>query len=218
LNQVQIEILLLNSIAQRVSILKVHTKHMFAAGRLQVNDPPPGSPAARLLLVEGEKKEEKPSILTYEQLAQKLAIASEGFSGAAIAGVARAAASRALERAVSTSQQYDENDTNGSDDDNDNNDGTATPPPSSMMDCLVTQEDFDNAINDIRESMGTHDDHTEEDSSSSSDDNNLSTRSSSSSSSRNNNENNPTLSDDLLDGKHVNGVIIDDVVKDGSII
>jgi len=216
LNQVQIEILLLNSIAQRVSILKVHTKHMFAAGRLQVNDPPPGSPAARLLLVEGEKKEEKPSILTYEQLAQKLAIASEGFSGAAIAGVARAAASRALERAVS-SQQYDENDTNGSDDDD--NDGTAIPPPpSSMMDCLVTQEDFDNAINDIRESMGTHDDHTEEDSSSSSDDNNLSTRSSSSSSSRNNNENNPTLSDDLLDGKHVNGVIIDDVVKDGSII
>jgi len=213
LNQVQIEILLLNSIAQRVSILKVHTKHMFAAGRLQVNDPPPGSPAARLLLVEGEKKEEKPSILTYEQLAQKLAIASEGFSGAAIAGVARAAASRALERAVS-SQQY-ANDNNGSD-----NDGTATTPPpsSSMMDCLVTQDDFDNAINDIRESMGTHDDHTEEDSSSSSDDNNLSTRSSSSSSSRNNNENNPTLSDDLLDGKHVNGVIIDDVVKDGSII
>jgi len=216
LNQVQIEILLLNSIAQRVSILKVHTKHMFAAGRLQVNDPPPGSPAARLLLVEGEKKEEKPSILTYEQLAQKLAIASEGFSGAAIAGVARAAASRALERAVSTSQQDDENDTNGSDDND--NDGTPPAPPSSMMDCLVTQEDFDNAINDIRESMGTHDDHTEEDSSSSSDDNNLSTRSSSSSSSRNNNENNPTLSDDLLDGKHVNGVIIDDVVKDGSII
>mmetsp|Transcript_45190 Transcript_45190/g.48895 ORF Transcript_45190/g.48895 Transcript_45190/m.48895 type:complete len:107 (+) Transcript_45190:834-1154(+) len=86
-----------------------------------------------------------------------------------------------------------------------------------VMDCLVTQDDCDKAINDIRESMGTHD-HTEEDSSSSSDDNNLSTRSSSSSSSRNNNENNPTLSDDLLDGKHVNGVIIDDVVKDGSII
>mmetsp|Transcript_2641 Transcript_2641/g.3082 ORF Transcript_2641/g.3082 Transcript_2641/m.3082 type:complete len:90 (-) Transcript_2641:225-494(-) len=89
-----------------------------------------------------------------------------------------------------------------------------------MMDCLVTQEDFDKAINDIRESMGSHD-HTEEDSSSSSDDNNLSTRSSSSSSSRNNNDNDTTSSDDLLDGNHVNGmngVIIDDIVKDGSII
>jgi len=64
LNQVQIEILLLNSIAQRVSILKVHTTHMFAAGRLQVNDSPPGSPAARLLLSEDKEGEENSSILT----------------------------------------------------------------------------------------------------------------------------------------------------------
>mmetsp|Transcript_24633 Transcript_24633/g.28148 ORF Transcript_24633/g.28148 Transcript_24633/m.28148 type:complete len:88 (+) Transcript_24633:447-710(+) len=87
-----------------------------------------------------------------------------------------------------------------------------------MMDCLVTQEDFDKAINDIRESMGSHD-HTEEDSASS-DNNNLST-SSSSSTSNNNNDNDTTSSDDLLDGNHVNGVngvIIDDIVKDGSII
>mmetsp|Transcript_17007 Transcript_17007/g.19059 ORF Transcript_17007/g.19059 Transcript_17007/m.19059 type:complete len:80 (-) Transcript_17007:222-461(-) len=65
---------------------------------------------------------------------------------------------------------------------------------------------------------GTHD-HTEEDSASS-DNNNLST-SSSSSTSNNNNDNDTTSSDDLLDGNHVNGVngvIIDDIVKDGSII
>jgi len=83
-----------------------------------------------------------------------------------------------------------------------------------VMDCLVTQDDCDKAINDIRESMGTHDDHTEEDSSSSSDDNNLSTTSTSSS-----HNIDTTSSDDLLDGNHVsNGVIIDDVVKDNSII
>ena len=50
--EVQIEIPLPNSIEQRVSILMVHTKHMFAAGRLQVTDPPPESPAERLLLLE----------------------------------------------------------------------------------------------------------------------------------------------------------------------
>lgn len=53
--EVQIEIPLPNSIEQRVSILMVHTKHMFAAGRLQVTDPPPESPAERLLLLEEEE-------------------------------------------------------------------------------------------------------------------------------------------------------------------
>jgi hypothetical protein len=40
--EVQIEIPPPRTVAQRVSILKVHTKHMFVAGRLQVSDPPAG--------------------------------------------------------------------------------------------------------------------------------------------------------------------------------
>jgi len=75
----------------------------------------------------------------------------DGFSGAAIAGVARAAASRALERAVeqiSGNAEYS-SDTNGAE-------------KTSIMDCLVTQDDFYEAILDVRESMGTHD-HTEDD-------------------------------------------------------
>lgn len=142
--------------------------------------------------------------MTYDQLAKKLAIASDGFSGAAIAGVARAAASRALERAVSSQFSIDEHNNGSDDDDND-----TTIPPSTIMDCLVTQDDFYQAINDVRESMGTHD-HTEDYSSFDDD--------SSTNSSNTNTTNDTTSSDELLDGKHVNGVIIDEVVKDGSII
>jgi ATP-dependent Zn protease len=49
--EVQIEIPPPKTVAQRVSILKVHTKHMFVAGRLQVNDPPLGTAAAHNLEV-----------------------------------------------------------------------------------------------------------------------------------------------------------------------
>lgn len=49
--EVQIEIPPPRSVEQRVSILKVHTKHMFNAGRLQVNDPPSGTAAAHHLEV-----------------------------------------------------------------------------------------------------------------------------------------------------------------------
>ena len=143
--------------------------------------------------------------MTYDQLAKKLAIASDGFSGAAIAGVARAAASRALERAVSSQFSIGEHNNGSDDDDND----TTIPPSTIMDDCLVTQDDFYQAINDVRESMGTHD-HTEDYSSFDED--------SSTNSSNTNTTNDTTSSDELLDGKHVNGVIIDEVVKDGSII
>lgn len=76
----------------------------------------------------------------YEELLMKVASLSDGFSGAAIAGVARAAASRALERAVG---QFLE----GSDGSENVN----------MMDCLVTPDDFYAAVSDVRESMGNHD-------------------------------------------------------------
>ena len=49
--EVQIEISPPQTIEQRRSILMVHTRQMFDAGRLQVNDPPPGSPAAHQLEV-----------------------------------------------------------------------------------------------------------------------------------------------------------------------
>jgi SpoVK/Ycf46/Vps4 family AAA+-type ATPase len=133
--EVQIEIPPPTTNEQRVSILKVHTKRMYAAGRLQVNDPPPGTPAGRQI-----EKLEHSMPPTYEELLMKVASLSDGFSGAAIAGVARAAASRALERAVG---QFLE----GSDGSENVN----------MMDCLVTPKDFYAAVSDVRESMGNHD-------------------------------------------------------------
>jgi len=75
---------------------------------------------------------------------------------AAIAGVTRAAASRALERAVS---RIPENLQHSSD-------SNSVDVPN-IMDCLVTKDDFYEAINDVRGSMGTHD-HTEDQSESSS--------------------------------------------------
>ena len=49
--EVQIEIPPPKTTEQRVSIFKIHTKNMLAAGRLQVNDPPSGTTAERLLLL-----------------------------------------------------------------------------------------------------------------------------------------------------------------------
>lgn len=145
--EVQIEIPPPRTTEQRVSILKVHTKHMLSTGRLQVNDPPPGTTAEKML-----EKEENSNILSYEELLTKLATECDGFSGAAIASVARAAASRALERAV---EQLADDLEHSSDD----NEGGTGP---NIMNCLVTQEDFDDALDDVRGSMGSHD-HTEDD-------------------------------------------------------
>ncbi|KAG7338816.1 ATPase family associated with various cellular activities AAA [Nitzschia inconspicua] len=143
--EVQIEIPPPRTVEQRVSILKVHTKHMFDAGRLQVSDPPPGTAAAHHL-------ESDEALLSYDGLLQRLAVDCDGFSGAALAGVARAAASHALERAVDEfsdmlrdSQSIKES-------------GDSL---SIMEHCLVTQDDFYDAITDIQNSMGTHD-HSEE--------------------------------------------------------
>ncbi len=80
--------------------------------------------------------------MSYEDLLTNLAKDCEGFSGAALAGAARAAASRALERAV---EEF-----------SDENGGT------DIMNCLVTQNDFYQAIDDVRSSMGNHD-HSEDD-------------------------------------------------------
>ena len=76
---------------------------------------------------------------TYNELLDIIAIECDGFSGASLAGVARAAASRALERAVCDFA------------------GSVVSPGkdvegSSIADCLVTKEDFENAIEDVIES------------------------------------------------------------------
>ena len=63
-------------------------------------------------------------------------------SGASLAGVARAAASHALERVVG---EYTESLVQGKD------------SAYTMMDCLVTQEDFRSAIRDVNESAGDTD-------------------------------------------------------------
>jgi SpoVK/Ycf46/Vps4 family AAA+-type ATPase len=83
-------------------------------------------------------------ILAYDELLLQIAEKCEDFSGAALAGVARAAASHALERAVNDFSQH----VNG----NDQSESSV-----SIMDCLVTAEDFFEAIVDVTNSMGSSD-------------------------------------------------------------
>ena len=83
-------------------------------------------------------------ILTYDELADQLAIYCDGFSGADIAGITRAAASRALARSVGRLSGDDL----ASEDD---------ASSYSIMDCLVTQDDFYQAINAVRGRSGTSD-------------------------------------------------------------
>lgn len=75
---------------------------------------------------------------SYEELLSEIARDCEGFSGASLAGVARAAASHALERSV--------------------NGFSMSPSDSeSMLDCLVTKEDLLLAIMDVNASSGDSD-------------------------------------------------------------
>lgn len=70
--------------------------------------------------------------MTYEELLGLLAAECEGMTGAELAGVARAAASHALARAV---MEF-----------------SADPSHHSMMsECLVTQQDFEDAVHDVCE-------------------------------------------------------------------
>jgi SpoVK/Ycf46/Vps4 family AAA+-type ATPase len=86
-------------------------------------------------------------LLPYEGLLRRLAAESDGFSGASLAGVARAAASHALERAVEESLLSDS-------------------PAATIMGCLVRQEDFYDAIKDLANSQvdvdGRFQDHSDE--------------------------------------------------------
>jgi ATP-dependent 26S proteasome regulatory subunit len=126
--EVQIEVPPPVTIDQRVSILRVHTQHMQQAGRLLISDAPIGSAAASLISKMGESS--KTLLPTYNDLLLKLAEETEGFSGASLAAVARAAASHALERAVSAFVH-----------DNGNS--------SLLQNCIVTLDDFEEAKKDF---------------------------------------------------------------------
>ena len=91
--------------------------------------------------------------MSYDQLADQLAIDCDGFSGASIAGVARAAAARALARAVGRVS----GDVAHSDSDSSHGPSSSSISTSSINDCLVTQADFYQAIHDIRDQRGTSD-------------------------------------------------------------
>ncbi len=130
--EVQIEVPKPRTVAQRVSILNVHMRNMYEAGRLFVRDAPKGTAAARRL----ESNKDVPS---YEELLDTVAVECDGMSGASLAGVARAAASRALERAVCDFSSHFQN-------------GESAAEGYSISDCLVTQDDINSAIDDVLES------------------------------------------------------------------
>lgn len=136
--EVQVEVPPPKTIEQRVSILKVHTKSMHKAGRLLVSDPPADTAAAKHLKASSGLAV---PMLSYNELMSEIAKKCEGYSGASLAGVARAAASHALERAVDEFSQ--------------NLGGSANAP--SIMDCLVTPDDFSEAVDDVLQSMGSTD-------------------------------------------------------------
>jgi vesicle-fusing ATPase len=128
--EVQIEVPKPRTVAQRIAILKVHTQSMVNNGRVLVKDAPYGSVAWNRL--QRRSAGEDDGVPTYDELLDIIAIETDGMSGASLAGVARAAASRALERAV--------------------NDFAGHVNRSSISDCLVTKEDFEKAIEDVFES------------------------------------------------------------------
>jgi transitional endoplasmic reticulum ATPase len=127
--EVQIEVPPPRTVEQRISILEVHTRHMQAAGRLLVRDAPKGTAAAK------RTNDELP---TYAELLQALAAETNGFSGASLAAVARAAASHALERAVA---EFTHQDREGN---------------TLLRDCVVTLKDFEKAKKDF-ENLGDSD-------------------------------------------------------------
>lgn len=127
--EVQIEVPPPKTVQQRVSILQVHTKHMHQAGRLLVKDAPPKTAAAKMATND---------LYTYDELLDSLAKECEGFSGASLAGVARAAASHALERSVEDFATHGQG-------------------QSLLEACVVTTEDFESAVQDVLESLGSSD-------------------------------------------------------------
>jgi len=86
------------------------------------------------------------SLLSYVELLDFLADQCDGMSGASLAGVARAAASHALERSVCDYSERVMESMNG-----------ANGDAGVVLECLVTQRDFDLAVQDVISSSGDTD-------------------------------------------------------------
>ncbi|CAM9420761.1 unnamed protein product, partial [Choristocarpus tenellus] len=109
----------------REDILRIHTKRMYEASRLALPTPEGGEGDSR----EGsDGSSVRDSLSPYDELMSSLAGVTPGFTGAELAGVVRAAASYALERAVAGS------DVEGS------------------GECLVDAEDFGRGLADVMRS------------------------------------------------------------------
>ena len=137
--EVQIEVPPPRTEEHRVSILKVHTHSMYDAGRLLVRDAPPDSPAA------WKYQDSNEDLPTYDELLHQLAKDTAGFSGASLAGIARAAASHALERAVEDFTSHVVEDEN------------LVSASSLLTNCLVTTDDLFSAVKDVQNSQGRAD-------------------------------------------------------------
>ncbi|KAL7519704.1 hypothetical protein ACHAWX_004455 [Stephanocyclus meneghinianus] len=145
--EVKIEVPKPKTVEQRASILRVHTSSMMNSGRVLVRDAPVGSASWRQM-----QQMDRSELPTYDELVDLIAIECDGMSGASLAGVARAAASRALERAVTDFVGHVANVSN-----------EVTGVRNTINDCLVTQSDFEKAVDDVFESarVEDHDDRAE---------------------------------------------------------
>jgi len=135
---VQINVPKPKTVAQRVAILKVHMENMIKSGRVLVRDCPEGTPAWKHLQSEGDE-----GVPSFDELLDLIAVECDGMSGASLAGVSRAAASRALERAVTDFAGTVAQESMFGGEDNGQN---------SIANCLVTFEDFERAVEDVFES------------------------------------------------------------------
>jgi len=105
--EVQIEIPAPKSAKEIESIFRVHLRHMNSRGRLLTK----------------EIKQEA-NIPTYDELVESLSKSCEGCTGAIVAGIVRAAASRALSRSVNQHSEID------------------TSVDSMFCECVVTADDL----------------------------------------------------------------------------
>lgn len=128
--EVQLEVHPPRTVEQRRSILHVHTKEMFGAGRLVVADAPVKHIGFAQLV-----RDELEALPTYAVLLDSLAQATDGFTGASLAAIVRAAASRALERVVFGAMRDEQE----------------------LVDCFVTASDLHSAVDDVKSSMGYSD-------------------------------------------------------------
>lgn len=119
-------------ITGREAILRIHTQRMYEAGRIAM--PPPDGPqkatAAMPTAAVGA------DVDSYESLVSSLAYVTEGFTGAELAGLVRAAASYALERAVYGVE-------------NAGDDHTSERNLQGVEDCRVNAEDFGRGLADV---------------------------------------------------------------------